>query len=401
MLDPRAALYAASIRPRRALDRLAIVALALFCLLGSAVGARAQDRKRLLHAKLVIVNGVDITRGDIEGMMEFLFEQRFPGRPFQTVTEEELEELQGSALNELIVMHLIYDEVLQFEKLPDEEKAKQMRLEPSTQEISERMDRMGMQAYRADRLVRDYARSRLISERILANLGDNVLTIRPKDVRRLYKKYRDELFVTNRHIKVRHFFLPALTGDEESTRRKIQSVREMMVGRPVSEMPEFFGRQAQNLSEGPFAPIGGQIRLGREGEWIVQGRVYSDAKGNSPFPEAVWHQLGKLREPGTLTPVFQSDRGFHLLYLEGVRGGQSIPWSEAEKIATRSLEESHRSELLADWMSKKIKTANIVYHTGEAFPKEDIIPPVVPPEEFIKQKVEALRQRDGAFSAAP
>ncbi len=328
----------------------------------TTVPALAQEN-RLLHAILVKVNGNRITQADLDEVAEYLFGKYFPGRPFNTIRREEVDELSGKAMQELIRINLILDEVEKRDIEIDDERKQRfyriMKIDPVT----------------ASRTLKRMADADAAFDKLMSLDGKSYTKPGPKEIRDFWNKNKDSLFITQRRVKVRHIFLNSQLGDPGVLKKQADMLRDNLDKTPLNERTTKFAKFAEEFSQGRFRSLGGLLLIGNDDEgWFNQDFPNRGRDADEIFPEAMVRAIRGLRNPGDMSDVVQSEKGFHLLYLEDAKGGEQIPFSKAQTYIEWNLTEIARRQYQYQWMKRKMETSVVTWNDGTAYPIDRILP---------------------------
>lgn len=342
----------------------------VWLLLLPSEGRAEQGRAVLHHAVLVAVNGVKITQEDLDLAAEFIFKQQYPNRSLSSILEDEADALSETALRELIKSQLIKDE------------AEKMKLSVSLSELEEIMRKNGLDPRAPNPMGKRFTEADLLFDMICRELGLYPVKPGPREIRAFYEKHQRDIFQTKRLVQVRHIYVDATTTSVESARSQAEMLHRLISTQPPERRSEFFANTAKEFSQDRFRSEGGLLRLSNDPEgWFNQEFPNRGPGGKPLLPEPMVRGIRKLVHPGDLSPVIQSENGFHILYLEQAKGGEQIPFLKAQHSIVRHLMEKNRRERLDKWLREKLAKSNVIWHDGDPFPPEKILPPVLRPED--------------------
>jgi hypothetical protein len=170
-----------------------------------------------------------------------------------------------------------------------------------------------------------------VSERAVADqlpwlLAEREMELGEEDLRSLYESD------PNWELTVRHAvrLVPSWAGaeDRRAAREAVEAARQRVLA------GEDFGAVAGEVSEEPgAAERGGLLQPGRAGTWV------------EPF----WRTAQAL-EPGEVSPVVETEYGFHVIRLEG---REPLAYAEADRaeLLRRAIPEERAGAALGRWMN--------------------------------------------------
>ncbi|MCU0303895.1 MAG: peptidylprolyl isomerase [Thermoanaerobaculales bacterium] len=136
-----------------------------------------------------------------------------------------------------------------------------------------------------------------------------------------------EMFRGPDRIHARHILF--LVAPDASAEQREAAQRRAEAARQRALAGEDFAALAVELSEGPDAERGGDLGFTARGQMVEE------------FDDAVW-QL----EPGAISDVVSSRRGYHVIRVEEIRAGAVVPLDEAREPVTDLLRQQRLAEAL-------------------------------------------------------
>ncbi len=360
----------------------------------SAQEQPAVPASSLQHAILVSVNSRKITRHDLDDMGLLLFTVNFPDRRLDEVTEDELDQLSTTALRELIILNLIEDEV---EKL-NTDKEERNNIVVKDDEVMTNVKELGVEKHLALPLTLRFAKSQLVMNQFLGRTG-TIFTPTPGIVRSFYTLHKDDVFTTERMVRVRHIFIPADTEGSSIAKKQAQMLYDELRKMPDDKRARMFPEMAKEFSQGRFKEDGGLINIS-EGGWFPQYHDFKMKDGTTFFPEGMLRAIRALSVVGDVQ-FSRSEAGWHILYLEEFKGGVTLPMTKVRKNIEDYLLQEAIDQGKIGWLDRKSQASNIIWHDGTPFPREKILLSM-----DAKQRLQFLRQRihrlfDNSGKAAP
>lgn len=341
-----------------------VVGMILYPFAGQRVQAQ-ESSADLTHAVLVIVDSIRITQDQLDAMALFFFKRQHPERPLETIRPDELETLANVSMRELIILALV------------ESKARKENIRATATEVDQQAGYMGvtLEDIETREMGRRWVRGKIYFNKLMAKRGMGPVIIRPSDVRRFYNEHRNDLFVTQRDVRVRHIFLS--TGlDPVLARKQAHMIHDMLSKQTSDKLENYFSEAAREFSQGRFRSHGGLLLISGDPEgWFPQHIEPRMPDGSAVFPASLNRGIRSLIRPGQLSDVIESETGFHILYLVDARGGQTIPFSDAQVMITRHLEDQAYQERMDNWLKRAITRSHVVWHDGTPYPPESILAP--------------------------
>lgn len=187
--------------------------------------------------------------------------------------------------------------------------------------------RLGLQNNETIRYkIENYRRNLLINELLNRQIeGETVVT--DKDVKSYYETHRGQF--TTETVEASYIVL--------RTREDAQMIMALL------ERGESFSDLAKKFSIGPGAESGGSI-----GE-ITPGQMIPE------FEEALF----ALEKPGDISPIIETDFGYHIIRLDKTRTTKTIPFDEASKKIREILIDQKEKEFFENFVNKLEKGITI------------------------------------------
>lgn len=368
-----------------------LLVLLLLLLLPALCFAEDVPSSSLQHAILVSVNGRKITRRDLDDMGLLLFTINFPDRPKDEVTEEELDQLSTTALRELIILNLVEDE---HEKI-NADKDERNNITIKDGEIMENVHDLGIQEHLGIPLSLRFAKSQITFNQFLAQTG-TVFTPTPRIINNFYNAHKSDVFTTERMVQVRHIFIPLDTDASTISKKQAHMLYDELRKMDLAKRARMFPEMAKEFSQGRFKSKGGLISLSSDGEsWFPQNHAFKMSDGSTFFPEGMLRGIRALAEQGDVQ-LSKSTAGWHILYLDQVKGGKIIPLSRARKLVEDYLLQESIERVKINWLDRKSAKSNIIWHDGDPFPREKILLGMDP-----AQRLQFLRTRISRMDESP
>ena len=251
-----------------------------------------------------VVNGSEISRDELDRSVANVLTQRKVDPA--SLAESEMTALQTRILNVLISKELLWQE------------AKAKGYQVSDQELNETLDNIKArypdeQAYVAD------IEKRGLSEEAFANVVSQTLSVQQlvkesimgsvsvtdEEIHDYYTANPDK-FTIPEQVHTGHILIKVGSDADDATdaaaRAKIDGILEQARGGAD------FAELAEQYSEGPSASKGGDLGFAGRGNFV------------KPYEEAAF-----ALEVGQISPVVKTQFGYHIIKLEGRKGGAGSP----------------------------------------------------------------------------
>lgn len=292
------------------------------------------------------VNGVTITKGQLEGTMNKLL-------PFMTyhssVSDERYIKIQKKALNTLIETELIYD----FAKKNKLDKVDKKELDKALSDVKKNVpkgDSFEKVLKRSNMTVNDL-REMLKKERVVTKISaekrdefeKKAFEAVTEEFMRDYYNKNKEKFMEPEKLHLRSILVKADPGGgavvwNESKRKAEEILKQAKSGKD-------FAKLAEEFSEDPYAKTGGDMG------WAHVGSIFEEIE------EAV-----ETAEVGKMVGPVMTIHGYHLIKVEGRKPPVQKKFEELdiEKLNFDLRQKEHR-KYWSDWMKGMRDAAKIEY----------------------------------------
>ncbi len=336
-----------------------------FCLLIACAPAIAAEAE-LAHAIFVKVNGRTITQDQVLDAVNFIVHREF--NDVMPQDEETLDQVQEAALRDLVRTYLIHDAVAAV---------------PEITITSETYRRAEASSGMEQDKITPTIRMMLLADQLFAELmmseGTPIREPSPRQVKEFYAKNRDQ-FRTDAVIIVRTIFIPQI-GRRPQAFFKAQGEELMraIMAVPMPQRTEAFANAARQYSQDVFAQFGGLLTGDSEDRWIPKNFPNRGPDGGEIFPPTMAEEIRRLNRAGELRLAVSGD-GVHLVYCEGIQGGQDMPWDTAKRIIEYVLTERVRNQRMRTWINRIYDRSDVRWHDGSLFEKETLTKILLPSE---------------------
>jgi len=200
------------------------------------------------------------------------------------------------------------------------------------------------------------------------------ITLSDKDLRDYYEQNKARYTVPEeRHA--RHILIAVDKDASPEVKAKAKARAEALLAQ-VRKSPGSFAELAKkNSDDSGSAPLGGDL------DWTARGGMASKALEDAVFALA----------PGEIGPLVESEFGFHIVQLEGVRGGQAKPF---DAVRASIVDEVTRQQAEKKWAEAAEQFSNTVYE------QPDSLQPVIDKLKLDKHSATVQRQPAPGASGA-
>ncbi len=320
---------------------------------------------QLAHAIFLKVNGQTITQEQVVETVKYIIKREYNN--VMPEDEQELENIQEAAQRDLVRSLLIHDEAAKNDISVDSNRLKYVISASGLKqdEITPAIRRL----LEADELFSD----------IMMNTGTPIREPSPREIKEFYIKNKDE-FTTNAMIIVRTIFIATDdTRPQAFYKEQGEELMRRLEAVPPAQRTEAFAKAAEETSQDVFAKFGGLLTGGGAERWIPKDFNNQNADGSPIFPPTMVEEIKRLNHPGDIRLAVSAD-GIHLLYCEDVRGGRTVPWSEANDIIEFILKERYKNRHLRIWLNQVYDRSDVRWHDGAVYEKENLTRILLPSE---------------------
>ncbi|GEM_PF-1782384 len=341
-------------RPSQARISIGIGLLSLTAAVLWPAGADGgEDGFVVLKAVIAVVNGEPVRKREIEELASYYATNMVDAQRGETLTPEQRTQAASRALNTLVRSRLIRQE------------ASRLELNVSDEELEAELEKRNLQD---NEITRRELKDDLLFDKIMRKEGRPMLVPSPKTVRRFYEKHR-EAFRTPRLVRVRHISLPRTTEElYEIERRRAERIRRQATAQGAS----FAEIAAQHCPDPADRARGGllvpPVPHRSDGMFPVEIAAL-DNFYPGPFVQAM-----RSLEPGEVSPVVESDHGFHILYVEDERPAREVPFRDAQARITFYLIDRSRVDRQREWLVDVLRRSHVTWHNGQPIPAEELMP---------------------------
>lgn len=345
-----------------------VLAAALFlCASGLA------SAQELAYAIFVRVNGKPITRDNVVQAVEYLIKREYNKTPPED--EEEQERLQDAALRDLVRTLLIQSE------------ASQRGIKLDRQVSKRALAMSGMKQEDISPTIRRMIEADDLFEELMISEGTPIKNPTPREIKDFYSRNKEQ-FRTNAFVIVRTIFIPGDTSQPQSYfKSRAEDLQREIEATPLDARTAFFAKKAAEVSQDVFAKFGGRLTMDSPEPWIPQEFANAGPDGKEMLPGPMAEAIHRLNRKGEVR-LAVSKEGMHLMYLEDIKGGETIGWEEASKMIEYLLRQQNKDARMRQWIDRIFSRSDVRWNDGTVYEKAKLKEALLPSERNM------IRRRD-------
>ena len=290
----------------------------------------------------------------------------FPGRDEKSINEAELELLSTNALKELITIFLTEDE---YDKIMNDENPNN-DFKIKSRDVDREIRNMNLGKLKNQPLAERYARSKVMRRNIVYSTRSG-MDASPREVKRFYLKNRDTVFTEQKKIRIRELFLSSDASNDSLSKKQAMMLYNNLKSKSVTQRLKLFPEMAREFSRDRFAAKGGLLVTGTPGNFFPQEHNFKRPDGSLYFPQEMIQAIHDLNAKGDII-ITKSNKGWHIIILEAIRGGKKIPFNKVKNIIENYLADNTYEEAYYDWLKTKVARNRITWNDGDPFPPDKI-----------------------------
>lgn len=332
---------------------------ALVALSGAAIGAEAtpakkedktnkpaaapakQEEKNVAPldpaAVVVKVNGVAITRAEVDRAKKVLMSQN---RMTQPVTPDIAQKVEEAAVSQLIAKELLYQagrkqEIKDLDKQIQERVSQSKARFPSQEEYLKTLKSMDM----TEKDVETFAREDLVINNLIEKDVVAKTTVSDEEAKKFYNDNIDK-FKRDETVKASHILIKvepnASADDKKKAKEKAEAILKQVKGGAD------FAEVAKKESGCPSAPQGGDLGFFGKGQMVP------------PFEKAAF-----AMKPGEVSDVVETQFGYHIIKLTDKRPAETVKFEETKDRIVQFLKQQKVQEGINEYVENLKKAAKI------------------------------------------
>jgi len=254
---------------------------------------------------VMTINGDEVRAAEISLMMQNI--QRYLSSQGRQVTEEQVFQM---ASQQIVEQKLVAQEARRLGLKPDEQRVAQM-LQMTEQQVGgrEKLEQTlagaGTDISQLENIFREMDLGRVF----IAQQIEPTVEVTDEEIVAFYND-KPELFTNEEQVRARHILFTVEEGADEATDATARANAEKAHERALAG--EDFAALAQELSQGPSGPRGGDLGYFEKGKMVPQ------------FGDAAF-----ALKPGEISPVVKTRFGYHVIKVEDRREAGTVPLEEA------------------------------------------------------------------------
>jgi peptidyl-prolyl cis-trans isomerase D len=200
------------------------------------------------------------------------------------------------------------------------------------------------------------------------------ITLADKDLRDYYEQNKQR-YTAAEERRARHILIAADKDASADAKGKAKARAEGLLAE-VRKAPNTFADVAKK-----YSADGGSAAQGGDLDWSARGGMVSKALEDAVF----------ALKPGEIGPLVESEFGFHVVKLEGVRGGETKPF---DAVRAGIVDEVGRQQASKKWAESAEQFTNTVYEQA------DSLQPAIDKLKLEKRSATVLRRPAAGASGA-
>lgn len=336
--------------------QLLIAAVMAAVVTGTAIAQEGTPPAANLNPKVLTVNGEPVYAAEISLMMQNI--QGYLSSQGQQVTDEEIAQV---ATQRVVEQKLLAQEATRFGIKPDEQRISQMmdlteRQAGGQENLAKALAQGGSDTAQLEQMFREME----LGRSFIAEQVQPTIEVSDQEIANYYNEHPDQ-FVVGEQVHARHILIKVEPGADEAAVEAARVKAEQAHDRAVAEGADF-AELARELSEGPSAPRGGDLGFFAKDQMVPA------------FADAAF-----ALEPGQISPVVQTNFGYHVIKVEEHREAGTVPLDEARDPIQRKIVNDKTNVAVSQLLRKLGQTADIQFldENGKPIPQEP--PPAATP----------------------
>ena len=192
------------------------------------------------------------------------------------------------------------------------------------------------------------------------------ITLGDKDLRDYYEQNKAR-YTTAEERRARHILIAADNDAKDDAKKKAKARAEALLAEARKAPASFAELAKKNSEDTGSAPQGGDL------DWSARGGMAAKALEDAVF----------ALKPGEIGPVVETEFGYHVVKLEGTRGGQTKPFDAMKAEITDEVSKQQASK---KWAEAAEQFTNTVYE------QPDSLQPVIDKLKVEKRSTTVLRR---------
>lgn len=309
---------------------------ALFTLTGvvSAFGAEAPAAKpaEAVSPTTVVakVDGIDITRGDVDRATKILLQQNRMTQPLDAETSKKVEE---AALNQLIAKELLYQagkklEIKDIDKKVAERVAQGKARFPSTAEYEKMLKEVSMN----DKDVETFTREELVIDNLLDKEVSSKITVTDAEAKKFYDDNLDK-FKRGEMVRASHILIgvdkDATPEAKKQAKEKAEAILKKLKGGAD------FAALAKDDSTCPSKARGGDLGFFGRGQMVPE------------FEKAAF-----ALKPGEISDVVETQFGYHIIKVTDKKAPETVKFDEVKERIDQYLKQQKVQQAIQQYIEE-------------------------------------------------
>lgn len=313
-----------------------IFPLILTFLIVISVGSTSAAAKEMLDRIVAVVNDEVITQSELDRQLAPVyqsFKEQYKGAEFFTQMSKARVQILNQMVEDKLVLQEARKKNIQISKQDVDRKLAEFKERfKSVNDFQRFLDSQGVTLNKMKERYRDM----LMIQRMHQIAVRSRVVVSPLEAKRYYEEHPDE-FMTPKGYLMRSITIRKADDKRGALRNKLENLRKKIVNNEVE-----FEDAAVEHSEDTHADEGGNMDYISEGEFI-------------PHLEEAMFKLN----PGEVTPVLESEIGYHIFKMEDVREAEAPAFEDVKKKIEGMLYYQKSKKRFSEWVTQLREDAYI------------------------------------------
>ncbi|MBF0494684.1 MAG: peptidylprolyl isomerase [Candidatus Omnitrophica bacterium] len=313
------------------------IVIVLCC--GVAVFSGSAAKAAVLDKVIVVVNDEVVTQREFDRVFMPIkrnFEMNFNGKELETRMEEARKAILEQIINTKIAISLAKKQSLKVDKTELDKSVEKIKAYyPSNEEFLKALSDRGTNYTEFKKEIED----QMLAQQLIDKEVAGKIVIAPAEIKDIYEKNTAK-FVAPKKYKISGIMIRKgeTPEKEQAADEKIRKIHDLLKGGAD------FAETAKTMSDGPYAPKGGDMGYVVKGQLLeeMEGPIFATAKGQ-------------------MTDVIKTEIGYHIFKVDDIEESRQLKLEEVSDFIKNQIFKSQFDKNLSTWLEEKRKNAFISY----------------------------------------